>query len=134
MTRAGLIVILALAASGCRTTLTSPTAVADTDRLVREFSSLVIPGGGASREFTLTTSGTIAVTLLSTTPAGTAVGVGIGIPRGDGSCALSAGVATTAGTAAQIAVRADTGAYCAKVYDPGTLTAPVPFTISISRP
>ena len=133
MTR-GRILLMVVVLSGCRTTMTSPTGVADTDRLAREFSSSVIPGGGASREFTLTTAGTIAVTLLSTTPAGTSVGVGIGIPRGDGSCALSAGVETTAGPTAQITIAAGTGPYCAKVYDPGTLTAPVPFTISISRP
>ena len=114
--------------------MTSPDAVADTDRLLREFSSLVVPGGAASPAFTLATAGTIAVTLSSTMPAGTTVGVGIGIPRANGSCALSAAVETTAGSAAQIAVAADTGPYCAKVYDPGTLTAPVPFTISISRP
>lgn len=134
MIRARLLLIAAIASSGCRTTMTSPTAEADTNRLLREFSSLVIPGGGASREFTLTTAGTIAVTLTSTTPAGTVVGVGIGIPRSNGSCALSAAVETTAGPVAQIAIDADTGPYCAKVYDSGTLTAPVPFTISISRP
>jgi hypothetical protein len=39
-----------------------------------------------------------------------------------------------AGTAAQITMTADTGAYCARVYDLGNLTAPMPFTISISRP
>jgi hypothetical protein len=125
--------IAAVASSSCRT-ITAPTEVADTERLLREFSSLVVPGGAASREFTLTTAGTIAITLTSTTPAGTAVGVGIGIPRANGSCALSAAVETMAGSAAQIAIAADTGPYCAKVYDPGTLTTPVPFTISISRP
>ena len=56
------------------------------------------------------------------------------IPRSNGSCALNAAVETVAGAAAQIAISADVGAYCAKVYDTGTLTAPVPFTISISRP
>ena len=124
-----------LAAAGCaRTTMTSPTPVADTEALVREFTSLVIPGGSASREFEVAAAGTIAVTLKSTTPAGVTVGLGVGIPRSNGSCALSAAVETVAGTSAQLSISADSGAYCAKVYDVGTLTAPVPFTIAISRP
>ena len=124
-----------LLAAGCaRTTMTSPTPTADTATLLREFSSLVVPGGSASREFQVTASGPIAVTLTSTTPAGVTVGLGVGIPRSNGSCALHAAVETAAGAAAQIAISADVGAYCAKVYDAGTLTAPVPFTISISRP
>jgi hypothetical protein len=35
---------------------------------------------------------------------------------------------------ARIAMPADQGPYCVKVYDTGTLTAPVSFTVSISRP
>lgn len=133
--RRALIAILAIAATGCaRTTLTSPTATADPDALQREFTSLILPGGSASRAFDLTVGGQIAVTLRSTTPAGVMVGVGLGIPRLDGSCALQAVVETAAGNAAHIALAADAGTYCAKVYDLGTLRDPLPFTISISRP
>ena len=116
------------------TTLTSPTAVADTETLQREFSSLLVPGGGASRDFDVTAAGAIAVTLKSTTPAGIPIGLGIGIPRANGSCALSAAVETIAGATAQISVAADVGTYCAKVYDLGALSAPLPFTIAIARP
>jgi hypothetical protein len=134
MTRA-LIALVAFAAIGCtRTTMTSPTATADPDALQRDFTSLILPGGSASRAFDLTVGGQIAVTLRSTTPAGVTVGVGVGIPRSDGSCALQAVVETAAGATAQIAIAADAGAYCAKVYDLGTLRDPLPFTISISRP
>jgi len=133
MTRA-LIIVLAIGASGCTTTMTSPTPTADTETLLREFSSLLIPGGSASREFEVTVAGPIAVTLTSTTPPGVTIGLGVGIPRSNGSCALNAAVETAAGTAAQISIAADAGTYCAKVYDPGTLGAPLPFTISISRP
>ena len=124
-----------IAAAGCaRTTMTSPTPVADTAALLRDFSSLLAPGSSASRSFELTTAGPIAVTLKSTAPDGVTVGLGVGIPRSNGSCALSAAVETAAGASAQISINADAGAYCAKVYDAGALTAPVPFTISISRP
>lgn len=130
-----LLVILALGTGGCaRTTLFEPTATVDEEKLQREFTSQVVPGGAASRAFDVTAPGPIAVTLTATTPSGLTLGVGVGIPRSDGSCALQASVHTTAGGAAQITISADSGTYCAKVYDPGTLGAPVPFTISISRP
>ncbi|HEX8029707.1 MAG TPA: hypothetical protein VF491_14635 [Vicinamibacterales bacterium] len=120
---------------GCgQTTLTSPTTVADTDLLQREFSSLLLPGGSASREFDIVVAGPIAVTLKTTTPGDVPVGVGVGIPRSNGSCALSAAVDTAAGSTAQISINAAAGTYCAKVYDLGTLLAPMAFTIAISRP
>ena len=121
--------------TGCgQTTLTSPTPAADTDLLQREFSSLLLPGGSASRDFDIVVAGPIAVTLKSTTPGGVPIGVGVGIPRSNGTCALSAAVETAAGSTAQISISAAAGAYCAKVYDLGTLSAPLAFTIAISRP
>jgi len=132
--RIGLVILLTALSAGCKTTIFSPTPVADTATLLKEFSSQLLPGGTASRDFDVTTAGSIGITLKSTTPDGAVIGVGIGIPRANGSCALSSAVETAAGTAAQITLTADAGSYCARVYDLGTLTAPLPFTISISRP
>lgn len=111
--------------------ITSPS---ETSADVNSFSSVINPGSAASREFTLTSSGTVAVTLTTTSPSGVALGLGIGIPRSSGSCALSAGVAAVAGNVAQITMTADAATYCAKVYDLGTVTEPTAFTIVISRP
>ena len=122
----------ALLAGACEdAAITSPS---QTPVDVNSFSSVINPGGGASREFTLTSGGTVAVTLTTTAPSGVALGLGIGIPRSNGSCALSAGVQAVAGAAAQIATTAEAATYCAKVYDPGTVTEPTTFTIVISRP
>jgi len=132
--RTALMLLSAVLLAACETTFTSPTQVADTDTLQREFSSQLVPGGGASRNFEVAAAGSIAVTLKSTTPAGVAIGLGVGIPRSNGTCALSTAVETIAGATAQISVSADAGTYCAKVYDLGTLSAPLPFTIAISRP
>jgi hypothetical protein len=134
ITRTIAMLVIAMTTARCETTMTSPTPVADTATLLSEFSSQVIPGGSASRQFEVTTEGPIGVTLKSTTPAGVTVGVGVGIPRANGSCALTAAIETVAGTASQITITAATGAYCTKVYDLGTLADPLPFTISISRP
>jgi hypothetical protein len=123
---------LALLAAACEdAAVTSPS---ETPVDVNSFSSVISPGSAASREFTLTSSGTVAVTLTTTLPSGIALGLGLGIPRTDGSCALSSGVQTAAGSAAQIAMSAEPATYCAKVYDPGTVTQPTTFTIVITRP
>lgn len=133
ITRLAALIFVAAASIGCETTLTSPTATA-TPIDVNAFNSQVLPGGSASREFTLSTGGSVGVTLTSTTPADTVLGVGLGIPRSDGSCALGGAVSTTAGAGPQLAMDADTGLFCVKVYDPGRLAAPVGFTLAISRP
>jgi hypothetical protein len=128
-----LIVLTAAAAMACSDTPTSPTTV-DTDTLLHEFSSNVVPGGSASRSFDIAGDGAITITLKSTIPAGVAVGLGVGIARSNGSCALAAAIETVAGADAQISIAAEKGTYCAKVYDLGTLTDPLPFTIGISHP
>ncbi|MDP2322287.1 MAG: hypothetical protein Q8O42_23470 [Acidobacteriota bacterium] len=130
--RIATICALALIAAACEEKLiTSPSEVSID---VNSFSSVINPGSAASRNFTLTSGGTVAVTLTTTSPSAVALGLGIGIPRSNGSCALSAAVQAIAGSVAQIAMTAEAATYCAKVYDPGTVAAPTTFTIVISRP
>ncbi len=134
--RARLVLAMMMAAGlgACaKTVITSPTATtAAVDP--NAFTNQVPPGGSASRLVTITSSGRLAVTLTQTTPPGLALGVGIGIPRSNNQCAVGASVTTTAGSTAQVASAVDGGNYCVKVFDPGTLTAPATFTVSISRP
>ncbi len=119
---------------GCSDTPTSPTsAVADVS--ASPFSSQLAPKGTATRAFTVSTPGAVNITLSSTNPAGIVVGLGVGIPRSNGAgCSLSRSVETVAGPSPQITVTVDTGTYCAQIYDLGTLTDPLAFTLSISRP
>ena len=130
------IVFIALASAACAKTVyfTSPTATVDSETFQRELSGSIIPGGSVSRNFDTAAAGTVTVLLKSTTPGGIAVGMGVGITRSNGTCALSSAIEATAGAASQISISADKGAYCAKVYDLGTLQEPLPFTISISHP
>lgn len=123
---------LALVTAACdETMITSPT---ETSIDVNSFSSVIHPGSAASRDFTLASGGTVAVTLTTTSPPGVALGLGLGIPRSNGSCALSVAVQAIAGSDARISTIADAATYCAKVYDPGTVAGPTTFTIVISRP
>lgn len=120
--------------AACTDTLTSPTEVAAD--IEGSFTSQLVPDGAASRAFTVSARGVVSVTLSSTTPAGVVVGLGVGIPQSNGAgCLLNTSVETEAGETAQVTVTVDSGTYCAKVYDVGTLTmSAVPFTLLISRP
>ena len=125
---------IATLCAGCgTTTLTSPTSTQDTAKL-REFAGELVPGGSASRQFEVSASGAIVVTLQSTSPPGVMIGVGVGIPRSNGTCALSSAIETVAGATAQLTIAAASGDYCTRAYDPGSLTAPLAFAILISHP
>jgi hypothetical protein len=92
--------------------------------------------GTASRSFTVSQGGTVSVRLESINPLpGAVVGLGIGIPRPDGSgCSLGRSLNTAAGSTAQITGGIDTGSYCVKIYDVGNLTTLVNFSISVVHP
>ncbi len=121
-------------ASACTTTFTSPTSPKP-DGPEGSFSAQLTPQGSASRAFTVRSRGTVSITLTTTTPPGTRVGLGVGIPRGNlTGCSLTQSVATVAGAAPQLTVTADAGDYCAQVFDLGTLTDPIGFTILLSYP
>jgi hypothetical protein len=99
---------------------------------VESWSSTLAPVGTSSRSFTVTAAGTINVTLES---AGSTVGLGVGLPRvTGGGCRLGVSVTTGGGGAPQITTQADAGQYCVQVFDLGTLTDPIPFTLKIDHP
>ena len=112
---------------------TTPTP--PTSPTTSTFASRLTVGGSASRSFTATTTGTVTITLGNAAGLSTVVGLGIGVPNGGVSrCTLSTAVHTTAGTTAQIAATVDPGAYCVVIYDIGTLTAEIDFTVTIVYP
>ena len=113
---------------------TKPTETPTTTTIT--FASNLAVGGASTRSFAVTRTGTVSVTLLNAGNSTTLkVGLGVGIPLGDGTgCVLSRSVETTAGTTAQLELTVDTGTYCVQIYDPGTLTAVVPFSISLVYP
>lgn len=129
----GLVVIAALAAS-CGDTPTTPTATA-TSPVTASFSSQLSVKGTSSRSFTVPSRGSVTVMLSAISPSGTVVGLGVGIPRANGSgCLLTTSVETTAASSPQLAIEAAPGEYCAQIFDLGTLTDPISFTVAIVHP
>ncbi len=114
------------------------TPTTPTPRTVEQvtWSTNLATGGATSRSFRTTRNGTVSITLQSLAGSTTLrAGLGVGIPLGDGTgCVLSRSVETTAGATAQLELSVDAGSYCVQVYDPGTLTQPVGFTLLLVYP
>ena len=111
-------------------TATSPST--PTKPAAETWSSALAPGGASSRSFMVSAAGTINVTMTS---AGSTVGLGVGLPRvSGGGCRLGVSVNTGGGSAPQISTQADAGQYCVQVFDLGTLTDPISFTLTIDHP
>src|SRR5687768_18072269 len=89
--------------AGCTTYFETPTSATTTPAAdPSTFASHLVKGGSASRAFAVTNAGSIQLTLSSVTPS-VVVGLGVGIPRPDGSgCSLGKSVETTAGSAPQL--------------------------------
>ena len=131
---AGLLLV-AVGAAACGDSPTAPTSTVAPSPVTETFSSQLTVKGTASRSIVTAVCGTVSVMLAAMTLPGSILGLGIGIPRADGSgCSLSSSVSTGAASAAQLVVVADAGSYCVQVFDLGTLTDPVGFTVSIVRP
>lgn len=102
---------------------------------VETFTSILTVQGSATRTITASQTGSLSATLTTASPPNVLVGLGLGIPRIDGAgCYLSTAVNTLTSAAAQVATSVDAGLYCVKIYDPGTLTSNVNFTVAASHP
>jgi hypothetical protein len=113
------------------TTPTTPTPAIQTDT----FTSNVTRHGATSHGFVVNTAGTVSVTLLSAGPPPATVGLGLGIPNGNGAnCNLGFSVNTMGGQDAQITATVDPGLYCVDVYDVGMLTGDIAISVKIVHP
>ena len=130
-----LVLLTAVTAAGCDEDAPPTTPSTSTTESVT-WSTNLANGGSTSRSFKTTRNGTVSITLQSLAGSTTLrAGLGVGIPLGDGTgCVLSRSVETTAGATAQLELSVDAGSYCVQVYDPGTLTQPVGFTILLIYP
>lgn len=99
------------------------------------YATSVAVQGATSRSVEASQAGIMRVTLQGLGAGAPQLGVGIGIPRADGSgCFLSLSVFTSPGGSPQIEVPVAAGQYCVRVFDPGTLITPVTFTLQIEFP
>jgi hypothetical protein len=99
------------------------------------FASTLAPGGVTTKTFVTATNGTIAVSLDSFDAPGVTPRLAIGVLGTDETaCTLTTIVDAVPGAGPQILQAADAGIYCAGVVDPGTLTTPASFSLTIAHP
>ena len=133
----GAVVIAAAACSGDDSSATAPSAPSPAPAAgTVTFTGQMAPGGTAIRQFTASAVGAVNVTLTATDPAGTLVGLGIGIPGTNlGTCDMTKSVQARPGTAAQLTATVEAGDYCAGAFDVGGLSSRgVLVTYSVAHP
>lgn len=138
-------VVLAVSVASCAGTPTSPTTTDTTTTSTvavdpvntENFTGTLAVSGSAFYSFTVSQFGTVNITLTEVNgqfvPSTVTLGLGIGIPSGEG-CSTSSTVNTKAGTTAQITGAYNPGVYCAEVFDVGNLFAPANFNVAIAYP
>lgn len=138
MTRGLLLAALwvAVLTAGCSddpaTTPTAPDVV--TTPITVTFTGVVGPNGSISRSFTAQLAGTARASVSGITPA-TVLGVGMGVPRADGTgCLLTYSTSATNQASAEVAGAVAAGVFCVQVFAPASAAEAVRFSVSIIHP
>lgn len=134
--------VLASASCGSKSTPTSPTTTTPTQTAAspastEEFDGTVPVGGSTFYSFTVTQYGTVNLTLTSVSgtyvPSTVTVGLGLGVPDGT-DCTTTTTISTKSGSDPQLTGTYNPGVYCAKVFDVGNLFSPAAFSVTIAYP
>lgn len=138
MTRAVLLsaLLAATLTAGCSddspTSATSPDTV--TTPITATFTGVVGPNGSVSRSFTAQLDGSARVSLSGITPA-TSLGLGMGVPRADGTgCLLTYSTTAANQASAELSGAVAAGVFCVQVYAPATAAETVRFSVSLTHP
>ena len=134
-----LIPVSMMIVSGCSNPFSdlfgSPTTPSSTTSTTDTFNGTLAPNGSLVFTFSVTTAGSVAITLTAVSPATTAsLGLGVG-PSSNGNCTIanSTSGAIAAGSP-QLSAMENPGSYCVKVSDAGSLTATSTVTVTAAHP
>lgn len=98
------------------------------------FSGLLAQGGSTIFTFSVTTAGSVSVTLTSVSPPTISpLGLGVGTANGATCTVTNSTSSATAGSGAQLTVNENPGSYCVKVSDLGNLTATSTISVSVAH-
>jgi len=131
------VIVLLLAVSACsKDTTPAPTTTPSVTLTTDTFTGTVPLRGSDAKNFSVATTGTVNVRLTSASPPSTIVmGLAVGIPKDTGCVPLAGATTNTAaGTIVQLAGTVTPGTFCVQVYDLGTQTAPVNYTVTVAHP
>ncbi len=98
------------------------------------FNGALTPNGSMTATFTVTTAGSVAVTLTTVSPPTTSpLGLGIG-PSSNGACTITNSTSgAIAGGTAQLSATENPGSYCVRVSDAGSLTTTATVTVTVTH-
>ena len=129
--------VVTSAVAACGGSSTSPSSITTTATLTNDvFNGVVQVGGTNVHNFTVTTPGSLSVTLTSTSPQTTLfMGLGIGTPNGSGGCTY---IQTTQGPASTTTAQLSgsvtaSGQYCIAIGDVGNAAGPITYSITVSH-
>jgi hypothetical protein len=128
---AGCMLLVGFVSTSCSDNdVTSPTEM--TSPVTVNWSTLLAPGGSASRSLAVTQSGTVSVTLQS---APVPLGLGIGVPQANGSgCRTTLSTTASPGPSPQLTIAVEAGTYCVVVFDVVGLADPVTVALEVLQP
>lgn len=130
------LLVLAMAASGCDETPTEPTTPFTPTAFSETFAGTITVGGSRFYSFDVFQGGTVTLMFGSLRPTGSdtplslPMTIGIGIPQGTG-CNVPLTATVTPGLTYQVANSLSQGTYCVNISDPGSLTGPADFAVRI---
>ncbi len=130
--------LVAVLTAGCGNDQTTPTPTTTTPTrsspATEAFTSNLTVQGSAWRFVNAIAGGTVSAVLTTADQPGSVVGLGIGLRSGAAGCLVTREVTAAAGSSPRIDATVDAGAYCIKIFDTGTLTTPMNFTVTITYP
>ena len=136
MMRHAALILLAVAATACGGSTTSPATVGTNATVTTEtFTGTVQPGGQKVHTFTVTTPGPVTVTMTQAGPPPTiTMGIGLGNPDASGNCIFITTNQGIASTTPQVqGTLTSSGAYCVAIGDVGNAAGPITYSITVSH-
>lgn len=98
------------------------------------FPGAVGPGGTAARAFCAQMPGTARAAVSGISPT-TALAIGVGVPRADGTgCLLAHSSIASGRTSAEVRGLVAAGFYCVQVFAPAQSATSVSFTVTLAHP
>ncbi|HXD74618.1 MAG TPA: hypothetical protein VN628_12810 [Vicinamibacterales bacterium] len=131
------LILLALAAAACGGSTSAPSTVAANATVSNDvFTGVVQVGGLDVHNFTVTTPGTVSVTMTAAGPPPTiTMGIGIGNPNGAGGCTFISTTQLPASTTTpQLSgTLTASGPYCVGIGDVGNAAGPITYSVTVSH-
>jgi hypothetical protein len=129
-----LLLAVLMNSAACTNPFSSSSAPSTATPATDTFNGSLAQNGSIIFTFTVTTAGSVGVTLASVSPSTTnPLGLGVG-PSSNGTCLVTNSTsAAVAGSTAQLTATENPGTYCVKVFDPGYLTTTSTVTVTVAH-